>query len=522
MARSTSAVQHRPLYRISVSREGWPGGADELAEALALRFSQVAVRVRHELQRTGRYDVPGLGSLSDAQRVVSELLAEGVAAVVIEVRDAADNASPTGDATFLVAASETAVDSPAAEPRRHPVDDRTLLGMGRDDPDSQTFVAGRGPGVIPDLGASGEGSQEIPVAWRVAAGPGQSSRAASAPPVAPAVSAPSVVNRIEEPAARGWSAVLGRAFQDRLHQAEPSQLPDATGMLGPEESSMASRPEQPASADLAAVGIVDDNAQTQMVRPKPRAPDAPAPLRERRFERLRPPEPEVAASAHSPVVAGLWSVLAPGAGQAYNGDLQRGITFALSGLFVIPWFYSIFDAVSRAADLRSRGRIPRSAPWKPRVILVLGFWCGAVVLLAAGSLLVRALEDPPARSAPEEVASSVPTVRPVAQARPAATIEEPAGDESPAEIRAAERREVSAILEIAAVACAEARYLECRRLTEQALEIDDSSRDAQRMHAQAIAGVFAVDMAEVVADPSDGSAQNPVGDPALRKEASTP
>lgn len=61
---------------------------------------------------------------------------------------------------------------------------------------------------------------------------------------------------------------------------------------------------------------------------------------------------------HIPVLAGLLSALAPGAGQVYNGDSERAWEYALRAPLIVPWIESVRDAHERAVAIR-RGEVPR-------------------------------------------------------------------------------------------------------------------------------------------------------------------
>lgn len=538
-----SLVQSSYEYRIAVTREGFSGGVDELAERVAQRFGAQSVRVRLDLQRSGRFDVPGQGSLATAQRVIDELRSIGVPAVVVEV-PAVLPPVPLGlDDTFMGEIGGSTFVTPSASPTPLPgaSDDRTLHGMPREGADGRTLVPGRGPAVIPESDGVPEGQEKVPGAWQAVLGaaspvptraaappvrPDAPPPVALAPPAAiaamlgdativtpppplpvpppvssgPAVglpaSAPSNTAAEATPqvaAARGWSAVLGHALHERPVGAPEPTPPPAS----PTPSAGATPSSAPPRAFVVPDALLGDDAATQMVMPShPRQQndaarndllEAQARPRQR-YERLRQAgEPSQAASDEaSPLVAGIWSLLAPGAGQAYNGQVERGVTFALAGVFIVPWFWSIADAVQVAT---ARQRKPKSnvpGALKARLAIVAGFWTGIAVLL----FLAGAVRDAAERNAVRPVFTTQVGLPTAPAAPPTHEASGPEIDDGPARQRAAQRLAVAELVDRARLACLNERFVECRDLAEQALELDDSSREAQTLHVQAIAATL--------------------------------
>ena len=60
----------------------------------------------------------------------------------------------------------------------------------------------------------------------------------------------------------------------------------------------------------------------------------------------------------SPVLAALLSLLLPGLGQLYNGEVWKGLFFLLASVFVIPWVIAVIEAYysARMANLEDRFR----------------------------------------------------------------------------------------------------------------------------------------------------------------------
>jgi len=112
---------------------------------------------------------------------------------------------------------------------------------------------------------------------------------------------------------------------------------------------------------------------------------------------------------HDPGMAALLSTFLPGMGQVYNGQRDRGIVFALTALFVVPWILGIVDAWHQAACIR-RGEVPvpaphiwRSARWSQLVLDIAVFTAILVAVdLWVGSRGVLRSPSPPPITAPPQ------------------------------------------------------------------------------------------------------------------------
>ena len=166
-----------------------------------------------------------------------------------------------------------------------------------------------------------------------------------------------------------------------------------------------------------------DPSRTRSHRPTPSMPEmsAPQPV-ERPFSGpsgayipTSGPRPAIASAnpdplSHDPGMAALLSTFLPGMGQVYNGQRDRGIVFALTALFVVPWILGIVDAWHQATCIR-RGEVPvpnaqvwRSARWSQLVLDIAVFtailvavdlWVGAKgVLRTQGAAPISAPLEP--------------------------------------------------------------------------------------------------------------------------------
>jgi TM2 domain-containing membrane protein YozV len=97
----------------------------------------------------------------------------------------------------------------------------------------------------------------------------------------------------------------------------------------------------------------------------------------------------------SPFLAATCSCFLPGLGQAYNGEIGKGIAVFLGTLFglfilfipgLIVWFYGLYDAYSTAGKMNT-GQVP-FRPAKPAHIIL--FILLAVVVIVVITLAIMA------------------------------------------------------------------------------------------------------------------------------------
>jgi TM2 domain-containing membrane protein YozV len=71
---------------------------------------------------------------------------------------------------------------------------------------------------------------------------------------------------------------------------------------------------------------------------------------------------EAPAGSRSPVTAALLSLVLPGLGQLYNGDVLKGIVFFVGWVLVVPWALAVMDAYygARVSNLEERLRVLES------------------------------------------------------------------------------------------------------------------------------------------------------------------
>ncbi|MFB6264801.1 MAG: hypothetical protein ABEL76_14425 [Bradymonadaceae bacterium] len=112
---------------------------------------------------------------------------------------------------------------------------------------------------------------------------------------------------------------------------------------------------------------------------------------------------------HLPWLAGLLSLLAPGAGQMYNDETERAWQYGYRAILLVPWIRSVIEAYRIGSSIRAgdRRRPRPGAFW--RALGYLAVWYGVVAGIAVvGVLGTRLVFD---------FSGSTPTVEPVDEHR---------------------------------------------------------------------------------------------------------
>lgn len=482
-------------YPVIVTASGWSGTTDELAELLAARFRAPALRWRmalqrgevevacpqvqeqalqmaEELRRMGvpvRVDVPppiavatGTQVIAAGHTLLGAPTGEGEAAAfagTVMGRPFGDQDDDTSTTRYAQSASHEAVIAPAAPPRAvrpaplpPPAEDLWAAALDAD--------AARQRGPAPQ-GIEASAPSAAPLRHAERPEP-------LASPDAPALSAPK----------HGWEAVLGQIPPSPRAAVSPPPEPASSPAAAWDE-----RPTVVLSQRSDAEGHFEEGLGAELageLDAVARGGDGPGRLdgspEPPKFHRLS--RPDAPAAPRDAMLAALLSLVGPGAGQAYNGEVARGLTFALLAPFGLPWLWSVADAWRVAA------RQP-STPVPPiRRIAGVGAlgWLLVAALLLVWTTVDRLTERPP----PESAVVAVAPPRPARREAP-----RPAIDETPAQSREAREVAVQGLLEQAQAACAEGVWAVCRSLAEQALDQDETNRDARRLHVWAVAALHA-------------------------------
>jgi hypothetical protein len=314
----------------------------------------------------------------------------------------------------------------------------------------------------------------------------------------------SATNPVVAQSPRAWGAVLGKAVEaEAASVVLPVSSPSAVAP---------SSPDVPDSANpLTALAAAEETPNT----PARGGRAAFVRLRSPGETRLSPASPS-SANAHStpgkPLHAALFSVLAPGAGQAYNNEQGRAVTFALAGVLIVPWAFSVRDAWQDASSGLNRQRT--GAPnVRAAVSVALTFW----LLVGLFATLIWSIDRATTNPTPAAQVAAAPVPFPEPAAVP--VIEEPVATQDaeeasadPTLARAELRDRVAGLVARAQLACNNAEYVDCRQLAEQALALDETDPGAHRIHVVAIDGISGFqDRLDAAA--SNGSATGPAPGP---------
>lgn len=477
-------------YPVIVTASGWSGTTDELAELLAARFRAPALRWRMALQR-GEVEVACPQAQEQALQMAEELRRMGVP-VRVEVPPPV--AASSG--TQVIAAGHTLLGAPSGE-----ADAAAFAGtvMGRpfgDDDDASVTRYAQSASHEAVVAPPSRASRPQPLPpppddlW-AAALDADAARLRSVP-LAPSASPTTPASEVPRPAIaatpsedalpadlpkRGWEAVLGQIpVAPRAVAVAPEPVPIAS-MSWDERATVVlpqrSDADDPSEESFAADFAEELGAVARGTDPLGRADASSEPPKFLRLSR-----PEGPAVVRDATLAALLSLLGPGAGQAYNGDVARGLTFALMAPFGLPWLWSVVDAWRVAATQPSTPMPPLR---RIAGVGVLG-WClvGAlgIVWTTVDRLTERPVVDTPQVAvAPPRAGRSDPPRPPI--------------DETPAESREAREVAVQGLLDQAQTACTDGVWAVCRSLAEQALDQDETNRDARRLHVWAVAALHA-------------------------------
>jgi hypothetical protein len=328
----------------------------------------------------------------------------------------------------------------------------------------------------------------------------------SAQAVASLQDAGSAAQKGMEPLHAGpWGAVLGKAVEAPLVAASSTAFTELTTARTPQGLSDEGSP-------LFALGELTDSGEA------PNAADRKAFVRLRSPDEGRPALSDATvavapSTVNRTLAAALFSVLAPGAGQAYNNQQARAVTFALAGVLIVPWLLSIRDAWLEAA-----AGINRKSAGTPNVraavSVALTFWLLVGLFGTFIWSIDRATTDVTSSEAPTATAVQTPVPSVPLREEQRETEEEIAREASAdsAAARADLRERVAGLVARAQIACNTGEYVDCRQLAEQALALDETDPGAHRVHVVAVEGISGFQErsdAAVVEGSGTGSAPRP-------------
>ncbi|MBU6161027.1 MAG: hypothetical protein KGO50_07890 [Myxococcales bacterium] len=290
------------------------------------------------------------------------------------------------------------------------------------------------------------------------------------------------VNAGEAANVGAWGAVLGKGVEAQLAAVVSAATP------APAAAEHVLRP--PAEPPIFAAM---DEQREAAAPPRREAPKA--------FVRLHAPDDAVATPAvaptsaaaskgNIPLRAALFSLLAPGAGQAYNNQQGRAVTFALAGVLIVPWLVSIRDAWNDAArSHRTPG--PTTPNVKAAATVAFTFWLLAGLFGTFIWSIDLATTDTTSSvvAPPMNEPVQVPLVASPAQQSAMVRESDREASAEPAADRAELRERIAGLVARAQLACNSGEYVDCRQLAEQALALDETDPGAHRVHVVAIEGI---------------------------------
>jgi hypothetical protein len=349
-----------------------------------------------------------------------------------------------------------------------------------DEPQSATPEVATRPGPASNLamgGLSGDDAGEVSSKGAVA--PERASLfggGASPRPQEPSVGAPQVGGALfgAEPA-RSAERAPAAAESPSVAASTPLQ-PPSTGVTPPQQPA-SSGIKRPASRDFQGGRILDAfSAQNKGDEPpfKPEGFDSGIP--------------------HSNILATLFAVIAPGAGQVYNGDDDDALGYGLKFFLIKPWIDGVKEARERATQI--------AGYWAPRppegnflrtfryigAFYVAASFIGATLFWFGSVAYERANRKPPPLYTESEVALSVDGARSrVREARIAgldslgeAMQELSARGSEMSDKERAERLYLQGYGE-----CLSNKFMSCEAMMRRVLKFDTTHRDAMRLQAWA-------------------------------------
>ena len=97
---------------------------------------------------------------------------------------------------------------------------------------------------------------------------------------------------------------------------------------------------------------------------------------------------------HVPEVAALLSLVAPGAGQIYNGQEEEGQRYGVLFFLLKPWFDAVVQAKTYGDKIRTYyAPRPEVGQWKKAVAYALKWWVAVAVLAVTTAFVVGLVQD---------------------------------------------------------------------------------------------------------------------------------
>ncbi len=197
--------------------------------------------------------------------------------------------------------------------------------------------------------------------------------------------------------------------------------------------------------------------------------------------RTNPPPSGAPAVPHHPGTAALLGLVLPGMGQAYNGERERGLWFALTAVLILPWLWGVVDAWRGARKIAAGERPapdPRTRPAALNAQLMVNV--AVVVGVVAGYVLWTRLRPPaPPAEAPAALAAD-PTADADAQIEDAG-----APDAARARPPIKTALPIPELMRKGRMACGRGMFAECEEIMHEIVRLDPKNAEAYQLLVEA-------------------------------------
>lgn len=202
------------------------------------------------------------------------------------------------------------------------------------------------------------------------------------------------------------------------------------------------------------------------------------------------PRPE-----HPPQVAALLSALAPGAGQVFNGEDDKALSYGLKFWMIKPWIDAVRDAHERAEKIRTYwAPRPESGAFAGAIKYLLAFWlCVALsstLLYWGGDKLIDAARrEPEPTIGPEQIAASLDDAETQvlnARVKGLDAVQEASLDAEPrAQYTMSDKERASRLFALGYRECRSRNYAICEAMMKRISELQNAHRPAIKLQAWA-------------------------------------
>lgn len=338
-------------HSVVVDPGRWPGETDELARLLAPVAGAAADALARVLAR-GPMTVEADLSSEDAEHLRTRLTTLGIPATIVPEDDDLDESGDWGLVNMPgMGGAESSVAADAVEDGRR----QTMMGMNP--------MSDSGWGALfPDLEPDEPDEPALPPSLDDLAGDEQPAAAATKPAARAASGPPSLPKQ-------GTPTTPARPATPRTPATTKTEAAAA-----PKPAAAPSPTPRPSSSDSGASRSQKSFDPTKLTGLMPAGETERAPYAPTGFD----PRPE-----HHPPFALALSVIAPGAGQVFNGNDDDALAYGLRFFLIKPWIDSARSAYQRAEEIRTYyAPQPAEGNMGRAIRYALGWWAGVLCLAA--------------------------------------------------------------------------------------------------------------------------------------------